>query len=82
MIVKPCPTIRMGSMNTRFEPYHRKLGCLIIQTEDGKWWVAHPNGDGEPATSQVEAREKALYFNATGGQHVISSGSNWFGRLL
>lgn len=58
----------------RFEPYHRKMGCVAVQ-QDGKWWVAHPNGEAEPAKSRDDALAKALYNNATGGAHGTVSGS-------
>jgi hypothetical protein len=58
----------------RFEPYTRKMGCVAVQ-QDGKWWVAHPNGDAESATSKDDAQAKALYNNTTGGAHGTVSGS-------
>lgn len=62
----------------RFEPYNHKMGCVAVQQE-GRWWVAHPNGDAEPAKSIDDARAKALFNNTAGDTHVgfISSGRDW-----
>lgn len=46
----------------RFEPYHRKMGCVAVQ-HDGKWWVAHPDGTAEPAKGKADAKAKAQLNN-------------------
>lgn len=58
------------------------MGCIAFQ-QDGKWWVAHPNGGAEPAKSKEDARTKAEYYNATGGvRGTISGSTNRLGTAL
>lgn len=47
-----------------FERYDHRVGCLAVRKDD-KWWIAYPNGAGEPAESEYEARTLAQYTNLT-----------------
>lgn len=47
-----------------FERYDHRLGCLAIRHNE-RWWVAYPNGFGEPVDSEYEARTLAQTNNLT-----------------
>lgn len=47
-----------------FERYDHRMGCLAIRKDD-RWWVAYPNGAGEPVKSEYEARTIAMCNNFT-----------------
>lgn len=47
-----------------FERYDYRMGCLAVR-KDEKWWVSYPNGDGQRAASEYEARTIAMCNNLT-----------------